>query len=452
MKLSKLFFLFLSLITASAFVACDDDLNTIGGTIQPPADDISVATDTIAISAQTISMNNRVYAQTINGILGEYKDPLFGTIKADFLCQFYFPDNGKLNVRDGLVGIDSVQFVIDYFTYLGDTIAPMGLSLYKVTKELPRNFYTNSNPSEYTDMKQVLASEAFSVAGSLPVKGSTSSHKRVVADLGVNFGMNLYNEIEAGRVKDNASFNKYFPGMYVTTTFGSGTLLQAAGTSIEIHYSYLDKLGNYDNTKDTIRSDTYYITVTSEVNQLNHVQNTHPSELFATGKGVTYAQTPAGVCTEIEMPIKEIAANMAKNSFKTVNTASFSITGYTEKEATNEFGLIRPGSLLLIDKDSVDSFFSGNRLYDSKTSFVANRSTTTNSYDFMNISQLVSTYLDMNLAKNPTFVLIPVDLNQVQTSTGAYKTIGVYNKMLPTSAAFRTDAKNLRLSLIYSKF
>ncbi len=82
----KSIFAIVSCFIALAFASCDDDLNSIGGTIQPPADSISVLTDTLAIKARTIWMQDSVYARTINGVLGQYEDNLLGTIKSDYLC------------------------------------------------------------------------------------------------------------------------------------------------------------------------------------------------------------------------------------------------------------------------------------------------------------------------------------------------------------------------------
>lgn len=443
MKLSTLLSLVLTFFIALGSTSCDDDLNNIGGTLQPPGDDIVAGTDTLPIIARTISMQDAVYAQTLNGILGKYEDDIFGSIKSDYLCQFYYSSDFKL--KDKIAKIDSVQFRIAYLNYLGDTVSPMGLSVYKVTKALPEYFYTNADPKEYTDMKTLIANKTFSIAGNT-VKGST--YKQIIAEMDTTFATNLFSAIKTGTVKDPKTFNTYFPGVYVTTTFGSGTLIQPVQTSINIKYKY------YTAKADSLGTAWFSLNATTEVNQLIHIENKNPDNLFDSNSGMVYAKTPAGVYPEVVFPIKKIKENMAKNNYASVNTALFTLTGYTEKEPTGTFSYGKTSKLLLINKDSVDYFFSHKELQNNKTTFIAERNEASNTYKFSNLSRLITIYKDKNLAEDPTFVLVPVDLLYADS----YNTqlVRVYNKMLPTASIFRnnfnSNQDNMRLTLIYTKF
>ncbi|MDD3495283.1 MAG: DUF4270 family protein, partial [Dysgonamonadaceae bacterium] len=82
--LCKLFFISCMIILAS----CDDAIKEVGFTIQPGNDRITVFTDTLPLQASTI-MVDKMFAKTKNPILGEYVDPLFGTIKSDYVGEFY---------------------------------------------------------------------------------------------------------------------------------------------------------------------------------------------------------------------------------------------------------------------------------------------------------------------------------------------------------------------------
>lgn len=445
----KSIFAVVSCFIALAFASCDDDLNSIGGTIQPPADSISITTDTLAIKARTISMQDSVYARTINGVLGQYEDNLFGTIKSDYLCQFYFPEGAKF--KDNLLEIDSVQFIINFNTYSGDTLAPMGLAVYEAAKTIPENFYTNVDPTKYLgDKPKLLANEAYTISGAKIIP-SSSGIREIVADLGTDFGKRIYNGWKDKKFTDNASFNEFFKGTYVTTNFGSGNLIRVLYTSIDIYYKYNDVLGNHDNTADTTRTSSFSLTVTPEVMQLNQIKNKNPEELFVEGTGATYLKTPAGVYTEVTFPITQIKANMAKKNFKTINTAIFSLKGYTEKESTSKYELGRPTTLLLINKDSVNTFFSRRQLYDGKTTVVGTHGSN-NIYNFANISTLINTYKDMNLDKDPVFAVIPVEVVTKTDANGSSYLTGVFNYLQPSTSIIRSDEKNLRLELIYSKF
>lgn len=434
------------------FIACDDNLNSIGFGIQPPSDTISVANDTVDINARTISMRDSVYARTINGTLGMYEDPIFGTIKSDYLCQFYFPDSAS--IYKNMTEIDSVRFLVDFLSYSGDSLAPMGLSVYRVTKPLKDYFYTNVDPAEYCNMEEVLAQEAFTVSGASIISTSGSlKQRRVSAELDKSFGSDLYNAFFSGKVNNSESFNKYFPGTYVTTNFGSGCLLEDVLTYIRIHYKYTDIKGNHDGTQDTIRSTVFTLAVTNEVIQLNHIKNGNPASLFEEGTGATYLKTPAGVYTELEFPIKEISENMAKKNLNNVLSAQLTLKGYTEKEIDSPFELSRPANILLIDKDSIHNFFTKRQQPNGITSYCISRETNYNTYNFTNISSLVNHYKEkgIDVAK---FAVIPVGVER-NNSTGAITK--VYNYMQPSSAILRSNKKDaskkdMQMTLVYSRF
>lgn len=439
MKIKSLLAVF-SFITFLAFISCDDDLNSIGTSIQPPSDTISLKTDTIALSARTVSMFDSVYAQTTKAVLGKYEDDIFGTIKSDYLCQFFFEERYKFD--DKLKSIDSAKIFINYSSFLGDSIHPMGLTAYRVTSTLPENFYTNIDPTRYIDPQQILADEAYTIAGT---SGTIS------AKFDLSLAKQIYEGWKNKTITNNQSFNDFLKGIYITTNLGSNNLLETSGTHLRIYYTY-----SYEDTTgveiDTTGS--FSLSNTKEVLQLNHIKNTNPDHLFEEGTGATYLKTPAGVFTEIELPIGEISRNMEKSQMTTINSTQFILKGYTEKEPdpTQYDMLSRPTQLLLIHKDSVDTFFKTRALYDEKTSFLGTRNSSNNTYSFGNLSHLITTYKEEGV-ETATFLLVPVTVETVYDSNSyTYIVTGVYNYMSPSSAILRSDPSNMRLELIYSRF
>jgi len=451
MKIKSLLAIF-SILTSLIFViSCDDDLNTIGSSIQPPSDTISVATDTITVSARTVSLSDAIYARTTEGVLGKYEDNLFGTIKSDYLCQFYFPSDAKFS--ETFKHVDSTRLLITFREFSGDSLAPTGLSAYKVTTPLTENYYTNIDPAKYSDMKQTLTSTTYTISG-VPsyTPSSGQKYREIRSHLGAEFGQKIYDGWKNKTITDNKSFNEYFPGMYITTNFGSGNLIKVIDTSIEIAYTktFKDTLGN---VKDT--TGTFMFSVTPEVIQLNHIKNSNPEELFKEGTGASYLKTPAGVCSEITFPIGQIVRNMEKKNKTSLASAQFSLKGYTEKESDPLYGgMSRPRYVLLVHKDSVDSYFTKRtwQTENNKTSFIASRNTSSNIYSFGNISALITAYKDKDI-ENATFLLIPVNVNySVDANTNRTIIVGVFHYMFPSTAILRTDPENLKLDLVYNKF
>lgn len=431
-------------LLALLFSACDDDLNTIGGSVQPKDDDIVLTADTMLVKARTISMEDSIYARTIYGLLGKYDDEIFGSIKSDYLCEFYCPDDTKFDFSSGyrMSSVDSTRMQIAFSTYSGDTIAPMGVSIYEVNNRLAKNYYTNLDVSKYCDLSKPLGAKAYTIAKT-PFSSSTT---RVISVDMADFGKKLYNASLTANspLKNSSAFLDYFPGAYIESSFGAGNLVQVDGTSLRVFYTarkdtvLTDSLGV---TRDSIMylSKVLSLSVTAEVIQLNKVQNRTPASLLVENTGATYIKSPAGLCTEVELPLKDI---IDKAGTRTVNLARFKVSGFTEKEPSTTYALKRTQNLLLINKDSVESFFTGRKPVDYVTTFVVTRSSDSNVYDFTNIGTMVKHYKEKGLTKNPKFLLIPVDLFYGST---------YYNSMTPSTAILRAGSQDMRVELIYSE-
>ncbi|MFV0470285.1 MAG: DUF4270 domain-containing protein [Dysgonomonas sp.] len=453
----------LAVAFAIAFTSCDDDLNSIGQGMQPPSDTIGIQVDSVYLTARTISLQDSVYSTTIYGLLGKYEDDVFGSVKADYMCQFFCPDSTKFH--DSFFQLDSARFVIDFTTYSGDTITPMGLKVYELNKPLTGNYYTNVDPTKFYNTNAApIARTAFSIAG-VPYYSGSTTQKVLKADLGMAFAQRFYDAYKSSNNPfTNASkFNEFFKGVYVTTDLGSGALIQVLYSSIDIYYLYTDSMGNYNNTADTVRTGVFTLSVTPEVYQLNKIQNTIPSGLLASGTGASYIKSPAGVCTELTLPIQEIMnkmkdANGVVDTTKIVNLASLTLTGYTEKENIGSKTPPRVPNLLLLDRDSIKSFFEGKKLTDGKTSATTSISSN-NTFVFSNLNSIVSYYVKKYYAEgittDPKFVLLPVDIvtSTSTSSSTSYTTItGIYNYMKPATSILRIDPDNLKMKISFYKF
>jgi len=228
--LYKLLFVTFAIILAS----CDDSLKQLGFTIQPGKDGITVGTDTIEINAKTV-MVDRIFAKTKNPVLGEYIDPIFGSIKSDYVAEFYIPENTKFPAN---AQIDSVKMDISFLTWVGDSLAPMRLTAYEINKKLPiSNFYTNFDPSGFYDATQPIGSSTYSVKTSEHQHDVQSRITRYVMDLNLprSLGERFLNNQD--KLKDTETFRDLFKGLYVTTTFGTGTILNIEYSLLFVHYS-----------------------------------------------------------------------------------------------------------------------------------------------------------------------------------------------------------------------
>jgi len=453
-------------------LSCDDNLNPVGGSVQPGSDIIFFRGDTFDITAKTIKWDS-IYTKTAIGLVGEYEEPVFGKIVSDYMCEFYCDE--ETNFKDKVVSIDSVSIhVYVELPYIGDSISPIGLSAYKLNKKLERNFYTNINPRDYCDLTKVLGRNLFSLSNTKTISGGidgvNKSWKIVPMILDTLIGREIHDKWEA----DPSTFHtpealkSFLPGIYITQTFGTGTLMPIRYTLFNIDYSYVGR--NYNDTKDSIRTAVFQLANTSEeVIQMNRVENSNIDKLLEEGNPKrTYMKTPAGVYTELTIPLNKIAERVGKDTI--VNSAKILLKGLTEEEQYSQFK--RPNYLLFINKDSVDIFFKEKLLPNNTTRFLIPYTSSSNSYNFNNAAQynnitsgyipkMINFYLNKFRGENYTtipdlkYVLIPVEI-KTKSSSSYYGTTtiltSVSNMMLPSSSIIRADEDNLKFEIIYTKY
>ena len=121
-------------------------------------------------------------------------------------------------------------------------------------------------------------------------------------------------------------------------------------------------------------------------------------------------------------------------------------------------------TLLMLEKDSVTTFFEKSKVANYKNSFLTNYSTSLNTYSFNNIGAMVSSMYaakKIGLQRDPDWVahhpnwnkvlIMPVKANYVTMANMTILT-SVTNDMSLTSARLVGGDNKLQLSVIYSKF
>lgn len=435
---------------ATILGGCNDDLSLVGPSIQPPEDGITVYNDTFHIQASTIQMNG-VYAKTDSALLGEIYDPLYGELKSDYMCQFYCPENYRFAKTPIDGKIDSVDFKIFYSSSIGDTLVPMKADLYLITKPLEKNFYTNFDPADYCDMETLMGSKVYtaydqSVPDSIREDGY-SSH--VAIKLPKEFGQKFYDETinNPASFNNQEAFNKFFPGFYVTTTYGTGNILNISGSYIDIFYKYNIKTSA---GKDSIASTWERFNVTKEVIQLSRFKNSDIELLLQPNDDYTYIKSPAGVCTRIVIPSKELAPILEGRILN-----NLPLTLYAMPQQDWKYAFEPAPNLLILPEDSVKNFFEERRIEDGKTSYLASYNTTTLSYSFANISNLLKHQLENDKDNDLRLLVVPV--KRITTTSGSIYnqttiTSALENYMSPTGNKLRKDKEVTQLVVTSCKY
>lgn len=141
---------------------------------------------------------------------------------------------------------------------------------------------------------------------------------------------------------------------------------------------------------------------------------------LAKDQSCTYLKTPAGIFTELTLPVEKIVSGHENDK---IAGASLSIPRINSNAGNTEYAFDIPQNVLMIPKDSLYSFFENEEMYNNRNSYVASYSgkSSTNAYTFNNISGMITTMAAIEKSKRTAnwnkVVLIPVTLTTTSSST-----------------------------------
>jgi hypothetical protein len=435
--------------------ACNDELGTVGVTIQPEGDKSTVYTDTFELKASTRLLDS-VYAKSSYGLLGEIYDPLFGNLKSDYICQFRTEEKFRFAQTPIDGQIDSIDLSIgyDHGGWIGDSLAPMHVKVYPIIKQLEQNFYTHTDPREYADMQNPIGEQTYTPRNlnisdsiwNLPTTDYNYYYPRVKVRMPKELGQKFYDETvnHPSSFDTQQAFNQFFPGLYVTNTFGSGNILVVNQTVLTIHYRYLT--ANDAGVVDSVVYTSEIFIVTPEVVQLNNFKNTDISHLLEPNDEYSYLKTPAGVFTRLTIPTREI---LSRINGRRVNSFNVSLKAMPQEEWA--YALNPPAYLLLLPEDSLTDFFREDKMYNSVTSFISSQYAAL-TYDFGNMAPLLRHVMANDPEREEMhFLLIPVE-PVIETSNSTQYITGINNYLKPSGVRLRKTPDVMRFQVLTSTY
>lgn len=440
-----------SILAVFAFMACDDDLSSVGMGVQPEGDRLSARTDTVSFTSSTQIMDS-IYIQTSSGLLGNFCDPVYGEIQYGYLCNFYTSPNSVFEENMIEDKIDSVILRLRYYSLVGDSLAAMEATVYGIPegegKILNKNFYSNVDPWKYADKNLVWGKKSYT-ARNMNIPDSLYSnnyYQDLKIRLDESVGQKIYDKwkVDKGIFKDLDKFFEFFPGIYIESTHGSGNILEVDYTWLELYYQAENKRGK-DSTYCTLFS------ASAEVTQLSRFKNKESDNLIlVNNQSKTYLKTPAGVVTQLEIPLREIAEKVGND--RTFNDVRLSLE-VVDNNKQGQYPLKIPPTVLLISPDSVKTFFEEVRSPNITYCYYAPLATSSAyKYNFGNISNVVQNAIkqlkDTPQDEWPELKLwvIPVSFSYYDTYSNPYFASHYYT---PSGATLKKD--NLKLYITTSK-
>ncbi|MBR1713134.1 MAG: DUF4270 domain-containing protein [Alloprevotella sp.] len=399
MKKISLFLTFAAL--AGLFTACDEDTLTVGAEVMPGMDVVASSRQSFSVVSRSIHVDS-VLANTNSCYLGSVIDPeTRAKTTCDFLAQFYLMENFALPAPDRLAYRDESGVLADscllrlYFSgYYGDSLATMKLTVTELDTNRVMDegvsYYTDIAPADYVNAASPYeVSQTYSLRGvSRQVTSSSAAYAgSLVVKLPAEYATAILRKYHANPefFQNSYSFIHHVcPGFYVRTSGGVGSMLNVEMSVLDLFFSYHTTTAA---GADTIEGGMQRLAATEEVIQNTHIENTIPAEMLDEGNAYTYLKSPAGIFTEVTLPVGDIVAgehytdtiNAARITFPRINTEA----GVTP--------LLSPAStILMLRKSELFSFFEQGRVADGRTAFIVDYQDAYNAYVFSNIASLIT--------------------------------------------------------------
>ena len=475
-------------IAALTFAACDDTTEGIGGSITNKIDNINISNSAFNVTTKSIVADS-VLSRNNTGLIGKMKDPETGNyVKGDYMTQLSVLPTFSVDTLDyikqankGSIEADSCYLLVSYNASYGDTIAPMKVTAYEMTRPMSedKEYYSN-----YDAFKERWVSENNQHWSSNYNLSNTSDVKNFKIYLNKeykkdgktykNYGSYILQTYEKHPeyFKTNFKFlHNVCPGFYIKNVGGTGNMAKIWNTELIFYWKKTIKAK--DGVTDSTGIGYNRFDGTEEVLQLNKIENdTENLKKLASQEDWTYLKSPAGIFTEVTLPIDDIMKGHEKD---TLNTATISFPRLNNADEDNPYNFATPSTILMVQKDSLQSFFEKSKLADNRTSYTASYSSTgtyKNAYTFQNIANLVSAmYKNKGKGENwNKVVLVPV--NVITTTQGYTTVISKINHDMSLASTrlivgtddpdkdYTTDKKTgkkvasrpIRIKVIYSKF
>ena len=448
-------------ISAMAIISCSTDTDTLGSSLTNESDVLEYSTGSFNAYTRSVLVDS-VYARSYDSYFGHVKDPETGTyVKTEFMAQFNMQENIKLpdisNIlskdESGNVVADSCEIwlVFDKSGCYGDSLAPLKMNILELKEPMSEltTYYSSYDPrtagyiredglkkSLLFSLSNLTYSDSIrSLSDYTDIVRISLSDKYIDKD-GVeynNYGTYLlrsyYNHPEY--FKNSYSFiHKVCPGFFFEVADGLGMMAKFLQMEMRTFYHYTNNSSTYISFLAN--------SSTPEVLQTTQVTNDKDAlERLVEDQSCTYLKTPAGIFTEVTLPVDEITQSHTTDSLLSV---SVNFLRQNSDTKAGQYLMDAPSNIMMLPTDSLKVFFEEEKEFDYKSAFTASL-TTTNSYDFSNIGNLI-TLLSENkkkgMASDPDWVnkhpnwnkvlLVPISVTNTNNSQSSSVTV-IENQM-----------------------
>lgn len=464
--------------------SCTEDTDTIGTSLTDLEKTFVETAATYPITSNSVKAVN-VFSRSRNGYLGKAKDLETDCyLTCNYMTQmrtmgnYQFPGIDSVYINPAKynpaiekwkqVEADSCWLELYILSSVGDSLAPMKVSLREMSEPYEEGvtYYVDFDPealnmirtgkgSVNSYMTYTISNHVFSDAER--AKSTFNNYISIGLNDSIydkndptvkynNYGTYLMRKFYNPETKANF-LNQYkfthniCPGFYIKHAGGIGNIATIYAARLVVAFvSNIDKKASFSGFGGT-----------EEVIQKSSLaQSDAELQKLIDNNACTYIKAPAGVWTELELPVEDI---MKGHENDTLNTARIFIPRLNN-DLQNEYAFNIPQTLLMIPTDSISDFFDNKKVANYRNTYMASYGSKTNGYTFNNISILISNLYHKKQAGNVSanwnkVTLIPVEATYSTVSSTASQILTkVTHDMSMSSTKLVKDG--LQVSVIYS--
>ena len=346
----------LAACAAFAVYSCDETSSTIGSSLT--GSDVTINIDSaFTVTGNTVRVEN-IRPKSNTFLLGKLAIENYGCLSSEIVTQF-LPSTQLDTANYSYQNVDSLYLTLRYAIgdFIGDSVAPMGLTVYPLTKMLPSSISSDFNPAGYYDSKP-LATTTYNTLDSSNPANSSGTYREIQVKLPTELGKDIFRNFEenpANFANGTVFSENVFKGLYLKSSFGSGRMTGISSTSLVF---FLSRIIEGEEKNDTTYATHQYMLVTPEVvsnNDLNYDMSPTLTNLYNEGKNLLVA--PAGYEMEVKLPAKEIVDKYLSTgkSLSVLNNLTMTIPCDTIE---NNASVTPPPYVLLVLKKDRDEFFA----------------------------------------------------------------------------------------------
>lgn len=350
----KRFYFFVLTCLLLICTACEP--TDIGAALQPEEDKMVLKTDSFYIQSVTEQLAVR-HSESDKIELGYLCDPVYGNVKLDFLTEFrYSRDTFPASATDAVL-----RLVMYYRSYYGDSLSVNEASVYALQNPLDFevNYTSDIDVDDFCDKSVLLGKKSY-VAYDATVSSKERKEDdycdKVVIDLPQSYCTDLMTNRAYNKSQDE--FLNFLKGVYVTTQYGSRTVLNVDSVNLEVSYKYTPDAAKPDSIVDAIRiypanRETTTVIRVSEVEAPANIEV----------DSLNYIVSSSGYVTRLTLPLNRIKATIeGEETGEKINLNYMSLI-LEEASVVDEVqtGMTPPDILLLIQAKDLDKFFTQSK-------------------------------------------------------------------------------------------